>query len=82
MNATKERHGRGDLAKLLKGARKVIVAKGQKSAEFALAAGAKPPEDMKDAMLGPTGNLRAPAVRAGTTWLVGFNADAWAGALG
>lgn len=28
-------------------------------------------------MLGPTGNLRAPTVRAGATLLVGFNEDAY-----
>ena len=29
------------------------------------------------AMLGPTGNLRAPAIRRGKTLLVGFNEDAF-----
>ena len=29
------------------------------------------------ALLGPTGNLRAPAVRTGTTLLVGFNEDVY-----
>ena len=28
-----------------------------------------------DAMLGPTGNLRAPTIRVGNTYLVGFNED-------
>jgi len=28
-------------------------------------------------MLGPTGNLRAPAIRVGKTLLVGFNEDAY-----
>ena len=28
-------------------------------------------------MLGPTGNLRAPTVRAGATLVVGFNEDAY-----
>jgi len=27
--------------------------------------------------LGPTGNLRAPAIRTGKTLVVGFNADAF-----
>lgn len=60
----------------------MIVAKGQKSAEFALAPGAPLADELVDAILGPTGNLRAPAVRAGTTWLVGFHADAWERAFG
>ncbi len=29
-------------------------------------------------MLGPTGNLRAPAIRRGKTLLVGFNEEAYA----
>ncbi len=82
MNATKERFGRPDLAALFVGARRVVVAKGQKSAEFELVRGAPLPDELLDAMLGPTGNLRAPAVRAGTTWLVGFHAEAWDRALG
>ena len=28
-----------------------------------------------DSMLGPTGNLRAPTIRVGNTYLVGFNED-------
>ena len=33
-------------------------------------------------MLGRVGTLRAPAVRRGKTWLVGFNEEAWAEAFG
>ena len=32
-------------------------------------------------ILGTTGNLRAPLVRAGDTTLVGFNEDAWSETL-
>ncbi len=81
MNATRERHGRDDLAALFDGARRVVVSKGKKSVTFDVAPGAKLPSEVADAVLGPTGNLRAPAVRVGTTWLVGFHADAWEGEL-
>lgn len=37
--------------------------------------------DLLAAMLGPTGNLRAPTVRVGTTLLVGFDADMYRSAL-
>jgi hypothetical protein len=60
----------------------VIVAKGTQAATFELAAGAPLAEELLDRLIGPTGNLRAPAVRAGTTWLVGFQAEAWDRALG
>lgn len=67
--------GAKDAAALAKTATRVIVAKGAKVAEFAPGkAGGK---EIVDAMLGPTGNLRAPCIRVGKTLLVGFNADAY-----
>jgi hypothetical protein len=76
-NATKERYGRADLDALFAGARRVVVAKGKKVVEFELARGQPLTSEVADAILGPTGNLRAPAVRMGSTWLVGFLAEAW-----
>ena len=35
-----------------------------------------------DAMLGPTGNLRAPTIRRGKTVIVGFNEEVFAEHLG
>ena len=35
----------------------------------------EPRDEAIDAMLGPTGNLRAPTVRSGKTLLVGFNEE-------
>ena len=60
-------------------ASRVIVAKGKQVAEFET--GGKAAKEVVDAMLGPTGNLRAPVVRSGKTVLVGFNDDVWAKAL-
>ena len=67
---------RKDAEEIAKGASRVIVAKGKQVEEFAT--GGKAPRAAIDAMLGPTGNLRAPLVRAGKTVLVGFNDEAWA----
>jgi len=50
----------------------VIVAKGKKVSEFA---GGSAGKDVVEAMLGPTGNLRAPTIRRGKTVLVGFNEE-------
>ena len=50
----------------------MIVAKGKKVSEFA---GGKAGKDLVEAMLGPTGNLRAPTIRTGKTVLVGFNEE-------
>ena len=67
---------RDDAREILAGSSRVIVAKGKKVSEFA--PGGKAPKAVVDAMLGPTGNLRAPCARAGKTVVVGFNADAYA----
>ena len=62
---------RKDAAALAKAASVVIVAKGKNVRRFE--PGGKAPKDVVDAMLGPTGNLRAPTLRVGKTILVGFD---------
>ena len=72
--------GASDAKAIAKGSSKVLVAKGKKLDVF----------DMKSAkigevvekMLGPTGNLRAPTLRAGKTTVVGFNDEAYQSLLG
>ncbi len=54
-------------------ASKVIVCKGKKVREFRPAS--DPQEEIVAAMLGPTGNLRAPTIRTGKTVLVGFGGE-------
>ncbi len=71
--------GRSDAATLAKAASKVIVAKGKKVDEFKTAG--KAPKAAVDAMLGPTGNLRAPTLRVGKTIVVGFNEETYSSAL-
>ena len=65
--------GRDDAAELAAKAKKVIVSKGKKVSAFDVKG--KPADDVVDAMLGPTGNLRAPTLVAGSTLLVGFNEE-------
>ena len=57
----------------------MIVAKGKKLDEWKTAG--KAPAEAVDAMVGATGNLRAPCLRAGKTVVVGFNADTYAEVL-
>ena len=71
--------GRDDAVALAKTCDTLIVAKGRKVTTFEVSA--DPGEEMVDAMLGPTGNLRAPTVRSGRTLLVGFNEDEYAAVL-
>jgi arsenate reductase-like glutaredoxin family protein len=66
---------RKDAEEIARSASRVIVARGKQVAEFAT--GGKASKDVVDAMLGPTGNLRAPLVRSGKTVLVGFDDEAW-----
>ncbi|MGR8920799.1 MAG: hypothetical protein ACU85V_14385 [Gammaproteobacteria bacterium] len=57
----------------------MIVSKGKKVTEFK--PGGKPGDDVVAAMLGPTGNLRAPTLVSGKTVIVGFNEDTYGAAL-
>jgi len=56
-------------------ANEVIVARGKKVLRF----DTKTADDdaLAQVILGRSGTLRAPAIRVGTTFLVGFNADAY-----
>ncbi|TNF88349.1 MAG: hypothetical protein EP301_05140 [Gammaproteobacteria bacterium] len=69
-----------DAKKLLKGASRLVVAKGKKVSEFEI--GSRIPSETVAAMLGPTGNLRAPTARVGKTVLVGFSDDSYGGVFG
>ena len=72
--------GRTEARELAEAASRIIVAKGRKVVEFA-PRGA-PDDAVLDAMVGATGNLRAPLLRVGRTLLVGFDADRYAAVLG
>jgi hypothetical protein len=72
--------GKKDAAAMAKAASKVIVAKGKKVSEFK--PDGKAGADVVAAMLGPTGNLRAPCVKVGKTVLVGFNEDVYGEVFG
>jgi len=65
--------GKSDAAALARAASKVYVAKGKTVQEWKPAG--KPGADLLTAMLGPTGNLRAPCLRTGRTLIVGFNEE-------
>lgn len=67
---------REDAEVLLAKASKMTVAKGKKVQEFK--GGKDASSEAVDAMLGATGNLRAPAIVAGKTLLVGFNEEVYA----
>ena len=66
--------GRAEAAALVKQAAKVIVAKGK---AVQVHAGGKAGAAVVGVLLGPTGNLRAPALRVGRTLLVGFSEEVY-----
>ena len=55
----------------------ILVFKGKKNAFFDVKKSPPEKDALLAAVLGPTGNLRAPTLRAGKTLLVGFNKDAY-----
>ena len=81
INANKDKLGPDDARRLAAEASKIIVAKGRKFVTFDMKK--DPPDDatLLKAMLGPTGNLRAPTIKRGKTLLVGFNAEVYAAEL-
>ena len=72
--------GRETAAEIIAGSAKIIVAKGKKLTEFDTAT--DDVETIIAAMLGATGNLRAPTIRRGDTVLVGFNDETYGRVLG
>jgi len=55
----------------------VLIAKGKKLVSFHMRKDAPDDDTLLAHMLGPTGNLRAPTLRAGTTLIVGYNEEAY-----
>jgi hypothetical protein len=74
--------GRDQALKLAKAYDKVVAGRGKKAVTFDMKK--NPPDDATLAahVLGPTGNLRAPTIRKGTTLLVGFSEEAYRQVLG
>jgi hypothetical protein len=82
-DAKKSRYTAADLPALMAGASEVLVAKGKKSQSFKPSAGDKAAwKAIAEVAIGPTGNLRAPTLRRGKRWIVGFGEDAWKEAFG
>ena len=72
--------GRDDASALARAASTLIVAKGKKVTQFK--GGKNASDEAIDAMLGSTGNLRAPTAVVGKTLLVGFNEESYSDILG
>ena len=66
---------------MLAGVSQVFAARGKKVLELDPRS-ADERAALERAVIGPSGNLRAPAARLGRTMLVGFNAEMWSSATG
>ncbi len=65
---------------MLASASRLIASRGKKVIEFS--GDTLSSDEAVRAMLGPTGNLRAPTARIGETVLVGFNQDVYSSVFG
>ncbi len=77
MDAGKDRRGRAQALALANSAKRVVTGRGKSVVVFDMKA--SPPDDdtLAAALLGPTGNLKAPTLRIGDTLLVGFHQEAY-----
>ena len=73
MNAKKEVYQAKEVEQLLEQVNQVYAAKGKKVVHFDLKKSPPDRETLLKAILGPTGNLRAPTLRQGKTLIVGFD---------
>jgi arsenate reductase-like glutaredoxin family protein len=81
-DARKEALGRKAALQLASQVDEIYAAKGSKVVHVDMRTSKPSEEELAEVLLGPTGNLRAPAIRAGKKLLVGFNADLYKKLLG
>ena len=76
--AAKIKYGPEKALELLKGMTKLVAIKGKKVVNFDLKNDRPDDALLLAHLIGPTGNLRAPTARVGTTLIVGFNEETYA----
>jgi arsenate reductase-like glutaredoxin family protein len=77
VDARKIKVGKPQIAQILRGTHQVIASKGAATVEFNLRQDPPVEKVLYENLIGPTGSLRAPAIRLGRTLIVGFNEDSW-----
>lgn len=82
VNAGKVRYGPQEVVELLRGVELLIIIRGQKVEKRDLRQEATVEGERLSGLLGPTGNLRAPTARIGTTLIVGFHEPTYREVLG
>lgn len=82
VRADKQPIGGADALALVRQVRRLVVAKGKRTVELAVTRTAPSDDDLRSLIIGPSGNLRAPAIRIGDTLVIGFTADGLRAVLG
>ena len=82
VNAAKVRFAPREALELVRGAGRVVVAKGKKVVTFDMKRDPPDDETLLAHILGPSGKLRAPVIRRGSTLLIGFAEEEFARVLG
>ena len=77
VNAKNHTMGEKEALKLAREVDHVYAAKGKKLVHLDLKKDKPNDEALKSILLGPTGNLRAPALRKGRTLIVGFDEETY-----
>ena len=75
VDAKKQRFGRDEALALARASQRLCVAKGKRYVELDLTRDAPDDDTLAALLLGPSGNLRAPAVRIADTLVIGFSAE-------
>ena len=75
VSANSVKLGAEDALRLSREVSKIVVAKGKKIVTFDMKRDTPGNDAILAALLGPTGNLRAPTIRKGLTLLVGFDEE-------
>jgi hypothetical protein len=81
VDAAKVKKGRDEALKLARSVATVVVARGKNPLTFDMT-GPVNEDELVEAMLGRTGNLKAPTLRLGKTLLVGFGEAAYKSVFG
>jgi arsenate reductase-like glutaredoxin family protein len=80
--ANKVKLGAAEALALAKTVKRVIAARGKQVQTLEVKKGGASDDDLLAVLLGPTGNLRAPAAVVGDTLVVGFSPEVYAEVLG
>ncbi len=77
VDARKVKMGKPQIAALLRASHEVISSRGRRVSRFDLRQDPPVEKVRCESLLGPTGHLRAPALRCGRTLVVGFSEESW-----